>query len=421
VNKVYLRRISPDQLPSFTRDIIGPETIAQAAKIVFDVRRRKDRAVLEHAYKLGDIKEGQPLTYTKDELNQHLEKLDEKDRGLLERVQKRIKQFAEAQKECLASLSLEIDGGNIGHRIEPVQKAGCYAPGGRFPLPSSVLMTVNPAKVAGVKEVWVASPKPTPLTLAAAGLAGADGLLAVGGAQAISALAFGTESVPGCDVVVGPGNRWVTAAKQLVAPYVGIDMLAGPSELVVLADSKSNPAWIAADLLAQAEHDPDALPILISLDEEIIEQVEIELEAQIKELDEQNIAFRSLNNGFSILAVNTDIAIELCNRIAPEHLSLFISEAESLADRFCSFGSLFIGQNSAEVLADYGAGPNHVLPTGGSARFQAGLSVFTFLKLRTWMTINDLKSASRIIDDSISLARIEGLQAHAKAAQIRLA
>ena len=212
--------------------------------------------------------------------------------------------------------------GALDIRVAPVDRAGCYAPGGRFPLPSSVLMTAVTARAAGVRDVWVASPRPDDVTLAAAAVAGADALLAVGGAQAIAALAYGAGDVPPCDVVVGPGNRWVTAAKKLVAGHVGIDMLAGPSELVVLADASADPATVAADLLAQAEHDPDALPVLVATDAELVDRVEIELERQLAALPTRDTAEPAIGNGFAVMAGNLDDAIEVCDRLAPEHLQV---------------------------------------------------------------------------------------------------
>ncbi|HUT78662.1 MAG TPA: histidinol dehydrogenase, partial [Polyangia bacterium] len=302
----------------------------------------------------------------------------------------------------------------------PVERAGCYAPGGRFPLPSSVLMTAVTARAAGVREVWVASPRPAPATLAAAAVAGVDGLLRVGGAQAVAALAFGAGPAPSCDVIVGPGNRFVTAAKQLVAGRVGIDLLAGPSELVVLADGTADPAVVAADLLAQAEHDPDAAPVLISTSGPLIDAVEREIASQLESLPTRDTAERAVRgNGFAVLAADLDEGITLCDRIAPEHLEVLCAKASSVAARAVHFGGLFIGAGAAEVLGDYGAGPNHTLPTGGTARFTGGLSVHHFLRVRTWLRVDDPAAARGLVDDAVALARIEGLEAHARSAARR--
>jgi phosphoribosyl-ATP pyrophosphohydrolase/phosphoribosyl-AMP cyclohydrolase/histidinol dehydrogenase len=270
--------------------------------------------------------------------------------------------------------------------------------------------------VAGVERVWVASPKPAPVTLAAAAVAGADGLLAVGGAQAIAALAFGADPVPACDVVVGPGNRWVTAAKQLVAGSVAIDMLAGPSELVVLADRSADPAVVAADLLAQAEHDPDALPVLVTLDAALAGAVDAELERQLATLPTAATARAAVAHGVAVVAGDLAAACAVCDRLAPEHLQVMLADPGPAVARLRHYGALFIGSGSAEVLGDYGAGPNHVLPTGGTARHTGGLSVFTFLRVRTWLRMD---APAALAADAAALARLEGLEAHARAAERR--
>jgi phosphoribosyl-ATP pyrophosphohydrolase/phosphoribosyl-AMP cyclohydrolase/histidinol dehydrogenase len=300
----------------------------------------------------------------------------------------------------------------------PLERAGCYAPVGRYPLPSSVLMTVVPARVAGVERVWAASPSPDPLTLAAAAVAGADGLLAVGGAQAVAALAFGAGPVPACDIVVGPGNLWVTAAKQAVAGRVAIDMLAGPSELVVLADRQSDPSLVAADLLAQAEHDPEAMPVLVTVEEDLVARVEEELARQLADLPTAATAAAALATGGVVLCSDAGEAIECCDRLAPEHLQLSVRDPQAYQESLRHYGALFVGDGAAEVFGDYGAGPNHVLPTGGSARSFAGLSVLHFLRLRTWLQARGPADAE-LVDDTVWLARQEGLEGHARAAEKR--
>jgi phosphoribosyl-ATP pyrophosphohydrolase/phosphoribosyl-AMP cyclohydrolase/histidinol dehydrogenase len=301
--------------------------------------------------------------------------------------------------------------------------------------------------VAGVGEVWVASPRPTPEIMAAAAIAGADALLAAGGAHAIAALAFGAGAVPACDAVVGPGNRWVTAAKQLVAGRVAIDMLAGPSELVALADETADPALVAADLLAQAEHDPDALPVLVVVSNPppappvsrgegasplsatrrgvggevapFVDRVEAEMAAQLAALPMAETARAALAHGFAVLAPDLDAAIEVCDRLAPEHLEVMTADAANVAARLSNYGALFLGDGSAEVFGDYGAGPNHVLPTGGAARYAGGLSVFTFLRVRTWLRLDGQENAASLRADAAALGRLEGLIAHARAAERR--
>jgi phosphoribosyl-ATP pyrophosphohydrolase/phosphoribosyl-AMP cyclohydrolase/histidinol dehydrogenase len=284
-------------------------------------------------------------------------------------------------------------------------------------------MTAVTARVAGVREVWVASPRPQALTLAAAAVAGADGLLAAGGAHAVAALAYGGGPFPlaPCDVIVGPGNRYVTAAKQLVGAATAIDLLAGPSELTVLADGTADPGRVAADLLAQAEHDPDAMPVLVTSDPNLAERVDAELAWQLSDLPTALVARAALANGGVIVVADLDEGVAACNAIAPEHLQLELRDPDAVAPRLAHYGALFIGPGGAEVLGDYGAGPNHVLPTGGTARSTGGLSVYTFLRVRTWLRIDDPVAARPLVEDAIWLGRAEGLEGHARAAERRLA
>lgn len=274
-------------------------------------------------------------------------------------------------------------------------------------------MTVVPARVAGVRETWVASPRPAQVTLAAAHVAGADGFLAAGGAQAVAALAFGTLT-PACDLIVGPGNKWVTAAKKYLYGEVGIDGLAGPSEILVIADESADPVLVAADLLAQAEHDTEAVPWLVSTSSDLVAAVDVELGRQLEDLPTASVASRALDNGFACVVGGLSEAAALSDRLGPEHLALHVAEPESL--QLNSYGSLFAGEGAAETFADYGAGPNHVLPTGGAARFQSGLSVFTYLKTPTWLQLDD---PTPLVEETSLLARLEGLEAHARAALLR--
>lgn len=411
-----LRLVDAADLRPATRKPVDATALATASEILEDVRDRGEAAVREHAERLGDRQPGEPLILGVEELQRSLRTLDEADRTLLERTADRIRRFAEAQRECLLPLETEVPGGRAGHRWLPVSGAGAYAPGGRYPLPSSVLMTVIPARVAGVESVVVASPRPNTLVCAAAAVAGADSLLAIGGAQAIGALAFGTLTER-ADVVVGPGNRFVTAAKQLLVGEVGIDGLAGPSELVVLADEEACPRTIAADLLGQAEHDADAVPILISTSRSVVASVQEELLRQLETLPTAETASTALDhNGRAVVVDDLEAAARLSDALAPEHLQLLVSDPGPLVNRLRNYGGLFVGSKSAEVFGDYGLGPNHVLPTGGGARFQAGLSVATFLRASTWLEIDD---ASLVTDEVSRFARLEGLEAHARAAEQR--
>lgn len=421
MTKEWLKTIPPDDASLNAGDPVDSETVEIARKIVGGVRRGGEAALRKYAVELKDIESSDdPLVSTRDELNDLLSRIDSEERALLERVAGRIERFAAAQRDSIREFALEIPGGRAGQVVAPVERAGCYAPGGRFPLPSSVLMTAVTARAAGVKTVWVASPRPSRITLAAAAVAGADGLLRVGGAQAIAAMAYGVGPVPACDVVVGPGNRFVTAAKQLVSGRVGIDMLAGPSELTVLADETADPSVVAADLLAQAEHDPDAVPILVTTSDSLIDAVNGALDAQLAVLPTRANAEAALENGFAVLAPSVDAGIDVCNRLAPEHLELHVRDADAVAKQCRHYGALFVGHGSAEVLGDYGAGPNHTLPTGGTARHAGGLSVFDFLRIRTTLTIDKGADASSLAKDAVALARLEGLEGHARSAEKRI-
>ena len=399
---------------------IPAEAFAVAAPIVEAVRARGEAAVREYAERFGDVAAGEPLFLERAVLQQALASLSADERARLERVAERIQAFAEAQKRALGAVTVTVPGGAAGHWIAPVERAGCYAPGGRYPLPSSVLMTAVTARTAGVKEIWVASPKPGPMTLAAAAVAGADGVLAAGGAHAIAALAFSAGPIRPCDVVVGPGNRYVTAAKHLVGAQVAIDMLAGASELVVFADAAASPAVVAADLLAQAEHDPDAVPVLVTVDPALADRVNAELARQLADLPTAAVARAAVGNGGVVIVASIEEGIAACDALAPEHLELCLESAGAVAPRLCHYGALFIGAGSAEVLGDYGAGPNHVLPTARTARSRGGLSVYTFLRVRTWLRIDDAAAARPLVEDAAWFGRIEGLEAHARSAERRL-
>ena len=411
-----LRRVAVAELLGRRHQSIDAATRLAASAIVEDVRLRRDLALRAHSERLGDLQTGQAMRIERAELEAALLALDREDRAVLERTAARIRSFAVAQRGCLLPLDTDVPGGRAGHRWLPVASVGAYAPGGRHPLPSSVLMTVIPARVAGVANVLVASPKPTRITCAAAALAGADALLAVGGAQAIAALAFGSIA-PAVDVIVGPGNRWVTAAKQHLVGEVGIDGLAGPSELLVLADDSADAATVAADLLGQAEHDSDAVPMLVTTSVALLEAVEQQLLEQLLTLPTAATARAALGgNGVAVVVSDLAEGIRIVNRLAPEHLELCVRDAHVVRAALTAYGGLFVGSRSAEVFGDYGAGPNHVLPTAGGARFQAGLSVATFLRPLTYLQLHDAKELRA---DAAHLARLEGLEAHARSAERR--
>ena len=415
-----MRRLTAEEVRVARRDVVDTATLRRAAEIVERVRSGGEPELRALAEEFGDLQPGQPLILRREELERAANEVEPETLALLERTADRIAAFADAQKRSVVDLKVSVPGGIAGHSVAPVERAGCYAPGGRYPLPSSVLMTAVTARAAGVAEVLVATPRPAALTLAAAAVAGADAVLAVGGAQAIAALAYGAGQVPACDVVVGPGNRWVAAAKKLVAGDVGIDMLAGPSELVVLADDSADPATVAADLLAQAEHDPDALPVLVTPSSTLADAVDAELEKQIVDLPTRTVAVAALDHGFAVVTADIAEAIRVCNVLAPEHLQVLTNDAHAIAERLDHWGGLFIGTASAEVFGDYGVGPNHTLPTGGVARFKGGLSVLDFLRIRTWLKLESGDEADAMATDAAALARLEGLEAHARAAERRI-
>ena len=414
-----LRRVDAADVGRTRQPAVPPEMIAPVLEIIESVREGGEARLRELAQRWDGLEAGGALVRTPHEMRSALESLPRADRKVLERTAGRIEHFARAQLESAAAVDVAVEGGRAGDRLVPVRVAGCYAPGGRFPLPSSVLMTAVTARVAGVREVWLASPNPSREVMAAGAVAGVGGLLGVGGAQAVAALAYGVPPSPQCDVVVGPGNQWVTAAKLLVSGVVGIDLLAGPSELAVLSDEHGDPALIAADLLAQAVHDPAALPVLISTSAQLVDRVEHELARQLSRLPTAATATQALRNGFAVVAPEEE-ALRCCEELAPEHLQLHGSRTDTWDRLLDRFGAVFVNESVTEVFGDYGAGPNHTLPTGGTARFTGGLSVFHFLRRPTWLRLDEGPARDRIAHDAAALARMEGLEAHARAAEMRV-
>jgi phosphoribosyl-ATP pyrophosphohydrolase/phosphoribosyl-AMP cyclohydrolase/histidinol dehydrogenase len=421
--RALMRRIRLEELAEARARARDAEAEEGAARIVADVAARGEAAVREWAEKLGELKTGAPLVIERPSLEAALASLDLSERAVLERAHCRVESFAAAQRAALCDIDVAVPGGRAGHVFIPVSRAGCYAPGGRFPLPSSAIMTATAAKTAGVASVWCAGPKPAQATLAAAALSGAEGFLAAGGAQGIAALALGA-GVPPCDVVVGPGGRYAAAAKRLLFGVVGTEAPAGPSELLVIAGAGADPEIAAADLLAQAEHDVAAVPALVALEGPrgaspgFADELEAALERRLDSLPEPNkgTAMAALKNGWILLARDEAEAKAAADRFAPEHLELLVPEPRAWAASIKNAGAVFLGSGSAEVFGDYGAGPNHCLPTGGAARFAAGLSVLAFLRARTWLEMDDSGALAR---ESAALARIEGLEAHARAAELR--
>jgi len=412
-----LKRISPEQaLARASRPL--PPIPPEVPEILQDIRTRGSEAILDWARRLDGFT-GEAFEVPRSRMDAAVEALDPALRSHLEAAIRRVKAFSEVQKTCFRELEVIQDGVCLGQRIVPVKRAACYAPGGRYPLPSSVIMGVVPARVAGVSEVIVLSPRLHPVTLAAAALAGADRVFDLGGVQGVAAAAWGLAGLPRVDLLVGPGNRFVTGAKRLLYGDVGIDFPAGPSELLVIADRGARPEWIAADLLGQAEHDPDALPMLISFDAELLEQVEAELRRQLAALPQDTPARESLGSGFAVLVADEAEALVLAEALAPEHLELQGPRAEALVERLRNYGSLFVGEGTAEVFGDYGSGTNHILPTGGAARFTGGVFVGTFLKTLTWQRILPEGQRQQALQ-AIAIAEAEGLAAHAASARARL-
>jgi histidinol dehydrogenase len=397
------------------RQPVPPPEVAQ---ILDEIRNGGDDAVRRWAGRL-DGHTGDDFEVPQKSVQAALDGLDREIRAQLEDAARRIRIMAARQRELFTDLSFELDGVVLGHRVMPVARVACYAPGGRYPLPSSVLMGVIPAREAGVKEIAVLSPRILPVTLAAAAIAGADRVFNIGGVQGVAAAAWGLAGLPRVDLIVGPGNRFVTAAKQALYGQVGIEFPAGPSELLILADRTADPVLLAADLLAQAEHDPDALPALASPDGGLLERVRQELVVQLETLPAASPSRVSVSNGLLVRISNWTEAVELADRLAPEHLELAGPEAEALADQLNNYGSLFIGSLSAEVFGDYGSGTNHILPTSGAARFTGGVWVGTFLRVLTRQRVraDGLPALVRLAE---GLARAEGLPAHAASARRRI-
>ena len=390
--------------------------------IIQDVRARGDAALLEYTKKF-DKAELSSLQVTEDEFREALASFDPELKRVMQRAATNISKFHSRQKRNSFILNDE-DGIVMGQKVIPIDRAGLYVPGGTAAYPSTVLMDAIPAKIAGVKEVVMVTPpnaegKINPAILAAARIAGVDKIFKVGGAQAIAALAYGTESIPRVDKIVGPGNAFVAEAKRQVYGQVSIDMIAGPSEILIVSDGKTNPRHVAADLLSQAEHDKLASAVLVTDDLELAKAVQAELEIQIPRLERAEIARASIdNNGKIIVADNLNKAIEIANEIAPEHLELCVEQPFDYLSKIRHAGSVFLGRNCPEALGDYLAGPNHTLPTSGTARFSSPLSVDDFVKKMQY-TYYTRDALAAVADDVARFARAEGLTGHARSALIR--
>ena len=395
------------------------------AAILADVKTRGDAAVVDYSNRFDRLSATAmaDLELSRDQLEAALAGLPAEQRAALEAAASRVRAYHERQKLDGWSYT-EADGTLLGQMITPLDRVGLYVPGGKAAYPSSVLMNAIPAKVAGVKELIMVVPTPggekNPLVLAAACLAGVDRVFTIGGAQAVGALAYGTESVPQVDKIVGPGNAYVATAKRRVFGIVGIDMVAGPSEILVVADGSGNPDWVAMDLFSQAEHDELAQSILICPDAAFIDQVQASIDKLLPSMPRQDTIRTSLSNrGAFILVRDMDEAVAIANRVAPEHLELALADPDPWVEKIHHAGAIFIGHYTSEALGDYCAGPNHVLPTSGSARFSSPLGVYDFQK-RTSLIKVSKAGAQTLGRIAGTLADGEGLPAHAASARLRL-
>lgn len=415
------------------------ESIESVRDILRNVKLRKDEALREYSKKF-DLASPHNLRIPEETLKAAAEKMQSENPKLYDSLcysRDLAVRFAKRQRESFDDFEIELEPGIFtGQKNIPVEKAGLYVPAGRFPLVSTVVMTSSPAIAAGVNEIILCTPpRKNPdgsgepyadeNIMAASYICGIKEVFACGGSQAIAAMAFGTESIPAVDVIVGPGNKYVAEAKRLVYGTVGIDMIAGPTEVFIIADKTANPVWVAADLLAQAEHDIVAQPVMATDSMELAEKVSKEIEKQLESLPTKATAEQSINTfGRIIVTKNLEQAAELANKKAPEHLELALDsslEREKIQSLVHNYGSLFIGHGAAEVFGDYAAGLNHTLPTSGSARFTGGLSVRSFIKTVTTLRTDNTKSGAKKSAESAGyLGDAEGLAAHAKAARLRL-
>ena len=394
-------------------------------EIINTIRSKGDKALIDYSIKFDGVKAKSmaDLIIPQEELEKSFDGLSDKQKDAIKIAAERIKAYHLKQNQQTWSYT-EKDGTFLGQKITPLDRVGLYVPGGKAAYPSSVLMNAIPAKVAGVEELIMVVPTlngtTNQLVLAAAYISRVDMVITVGGAQAIAALAYGTESVPKVDKIVGPGNIYVATAKRAVFGQVGIDMIAGPSEILIICDGNTDPDWIAVDLFSQAEHDEDAQSILLCPDKAFIDKVEKSIEKLLPSMDRKNIIETALKNrGALIHTEDMDEAIAISNRIAPEHLELSVENPETLLDSIKHAGAIFMGKYTCEALGDYCAGPNHVLPTSGTARFSSPLGVYDFQK-KSSLIMASRESANTLGKIAATLADGEGLQAHAKSARYRV-
>jgi histidinol dehydrogenase len=405
--------VSDDKVTTIVREILEA------------VKTRGDAAVIEYSRRFDRVQAETmaDLEISMDRAKASLDKIPQPQREALEAAAERVRQYHEHQKQDSWHYT-EADGTVLGQQVKPLDRAGLYVPGGKAAYPSSVLMNAIPAKVAGVEELIMVVPTPddevNELVLAAAAVAGVDRIFAIGGAQAVAALAYGTETIPQVDKIVGPGNIFVATAKGMVFGTVGIDMIAGPSEILVICDGKTDPDWIAMDLFSQAEHDEDAQSILISQDADFLQQVKASIDKLLPTMERKDIITTSLSNRAAMIQVDDlDKAVEVANFIAAEHLELSVDEPMAMAEKIRHAGAIFLGRHTPEALGDYCAGPNHVLPTSRTARFSSPLGVYDFQKRSSLIQVSE-QGAQQLGKVASVLARGESLTAHARSAEYRL-
>ena len=402
-----------------------PQVDAAVAAILADVKQRGDTALLEYTRRFDRVEAGAAtaLEISGDDMRRALAALPAAQRAALETAAARVRSYHERQL-AQSWYYVDEDGTRLGQQVIALERVGIYVPGGKAAYPSSVLMNALPAKVAGVAEIIMVVPTPggerNPLVLAAAALAGVNRAFTVGGAQAVAALAYGTKTIPAVDKIVGPGNAYVAAAKRRVFGMVGIDMVAGPSEILIICDGATDPDWIAMDMFSQAEHDELAQAILLSPDAAFIDRVAASIERLLADMPRRDVIRAALEKRGALIEVrDLDEACAIANRIAPEHLELSVADADALLPQIRNAGAVFLGRYTSEALGDYCAGPNHVLPTSRSARFSSPLGVYDFQK-RTSVICVSPRGAQRLGAIAAELARGEGLTAHAQAAEYRM-
>lgn len=396
------------------------ESLQNVEDIIEDIKKNGDKSIIHYSktFNDGDFSSGEDFIVSKEEIKKAYEMTDDKTINALEKCIENVRDFAQEQLLCLKNLDMKKNNSLLGHRVIPLERVLCYVPGGNYPLPSSAVMTCTPAKVAGVREVIITSPRIKPQTIVAAKMSGADKIYKLGGVQAIGAFAYGSESIKPVDKIVGPGNKYVTYAKKYVYGKCSIDFLAGPSEVLIVADNNQNPELVSADILAQCEHDRDARGYLICFSKDFAQKVADCAQKQLQTLKTGNIAQISFEKSTAVIVNNIEEAVKISNLRAPEHLELMFDGAWEKSKDFTNYGSLFIGSCCAEVFGDYCSGTNHVLPTNSAARYTGGLSVFDFVKIQTYQMLSKEYSKELSILAS-QMAQQEGLMGHKLASDLR--